>query len=84
MSRRRPASFAELAEIVEEIPAAVRMTRRARGLNLREAAASSGVSFNALSRIERGGDCSLSNLRALLAWLDLSQPAAEAPVEEAP
>jgi ribosome-binding protein aMBF1 (putative translation factor) len=72
VSRKRPASFAELVEIVDEIPAAVKTTRRARGLNLREAAEQSGVSFNALSRIERGGDCSLANLRALLVWLDQS------------
>jgi predicted transcriptional regulator len=71
MSRRRPASFAELVEIIDQLPAAVKLARRSRRLNLREAAEQSGVSFNTLSRIERGcGNCSLANLRSLLVWMD--------------
>lgn len=67
---RGQASYGEAADMLGELPTAVRVTRRARQLDLREAADQSGVSFNAIQRVEHGKDCSLSNAIKLLRWLD--------------
>lgn len=66
----RPPSFAEVAATLVDLPVALRIVRQSRQLTLRDVEAQSGVSFNALSRLERGRDCSLSNARAVLLWLD--------------
>lgn len=47
----------------------LKATRAARGLNLREAAEQSGVSFNTIARIERGKDCTHGHALALQAWI---------------
>jgi ribosome-binding protein aMBF1 (putative translation factor) len=66
-------SYTELIEILQSLPLLVRETRRARGLNLRDAADEIGFSFNTLSRFERGQhDLQLSNVVMLLRWLDSS------------
>ena len=65
----RPRGFLELVEVIDQMPATLRMVRRMRGMSLREAAEKSGVPLNVLSRLERGGEPSVANLRALLIWL---------------
>lgn len=50
----------------------VRDRRKALGLNLRDAAEQIGVSFNSLSRVERGYPPDSPSLIAILAWLGLS------------
>lgn len=72
MPRRRPL-FRDLVQIIDELPTLLRLMRQARGLALRDVAVQSGVSFNALSRIERGQTCDVSTLRLLLIWLDESE-----------
>ncbi|HEU4544468.1 MAG TPA: helix-turn-helix transcriptional regulator [Jiangellaceae bacterium] len=67
---RRQASYGEAADMLAELSTAVRVTRRARRLDLRQTAEKSGVSFTTIGRIERGEDCSLSNAIKLLRWLD--------------
>ncbi len=62
--------FAEAADLIEKLPALVRERRQALGVSLREAAEWTGVSFNTLSRIERGGSASAENVVRLLRWLD--------------
>jgi ribosome-binding protein aMBF1 (putative translation factor) len=68
----RPVSFAEVIEVLDDLPALLRGARRQRGgLSLRQAAQESGVSLNTLWRIERGvGNIAVTNARALLVWLD--------------
>lgn len=76
MGSRSP-SFAAVAGALGDLPAALRIMRQSRRLSLREVADQCGVSFNALSRLERGGDCSLDNAKAILLWLDTSPTATE-------
>lgn len=66
---RRPASIAEVIEVLDDLPVMLRTARRMRGLSLRAVADECGISFNALSRHERGRDLTLANARALLVWL---------------
>lgn len=71
MPKRSPL-FRDLVEVIDDLPALLRLMRRARGLALRDVAKQTGVSFSALSRIERGGDTTVFSLRRLLIWLDES------------
>jgi len=65
------ASYTELVGILQTLPLRARETRRARGMNLREAAGKIGLSFNTLSRFERGAnDLQLSNAILVLQWLE--------------
>jgi len=66
----KPTSFREMVEVIDGLPTVLRMARRMRGLSLRGVAEESGISFNSLSRCERGGEMSTTNLRRLLVWLD--------------
>lgn len=50
---------------------ALRNRRRKRGLSLRDVEAESGVSFNTLSRIERGFVPDLRNYQRVVDWLGL-------------
>lgn len=54
---------------------ALRRERRARRLSLRDLAAEIGVSFNTLSRVERGYWPDLKNYNRIVQWLDI--PSAE-------
>ncbi len=49
----------------------LRATRRQRRLSLRDLADQTGVSFNTLSRVERGHVPDLRNLRRIAEWLDV-------------
>lgn len=53
----------------EALGARLLAERERRGIGLRQAAEETGVSFNTLSRIERGHDCRYSHALAVLAWL---------------
>jgi transcriptional regulator with XRE-family HTH domain len=59
----------EPVEALLTLGADLRRTRAARGLSLRDASAECGVSFNSLSRIERGKDTTLSTAVAVLRWI---------------
>lgn len=67
---QKPTPYAELADIIGNLPLLLREARRARGLALRAAADELGMSFNTVTRIEQGTDCVLSNAVAVLRWLD--------------
>lgn len=54
-----------------ELGSALRNRRRKRGLSLRDVEAESGVSFNTLSRIERGFVPDLRNYQRVVNWLGL-------------
>lgn len=63
--------YTELIEILQSLPLLARETRRARGLNLRKAADEIGLSFNTLSRFERGAnDLQLRNAILVVQWLE--------------
>lgn len=66
----RLTTYAELAAMLDSLPMLLREARRAQHLNLRDAADQIGVSFNSLSRFERGRDMMLGNAIAVLRWLD--------------
>lgn len=53
------------------LAAALRKARRVKQLSLRDLADEIGVSFNTLSRVERGFWPDLKNYRAIVQWLDL-------------
>lgn len=63
-------SYAELAEVIANLPMLLREARRVRRLSIRAAAREIGMSFSTVTRIENGGDCALSNAGAVLRWLD--------------
>lgn len=62
-------SYAELADLVENLPLIVLENRRRRQISLREAARELGVSFSTISRVERGEDFNTRILPDLLRWL---------------
>lgn len=61
--------FKLVAQVVEDLPRLVRETRERRGLSVRRAAAEARVSSTNLIRYERGGDCQVGTVLALLRWL---------------
>jgi transcriptional regulator with XRE-family HTH domain len=63
-------SFLELADVLADIPAMVKTTRRARHLSLRAAAGQMGMAHSALANVERGGNYSIQGLKTILEWLD--------------
>lgn len=54
---------------IEELGALIRKRREDRGMNLREVAEDADVSFNTLSRVERGHVPDLRSFRKLVAWV---------------
>lgn len=70
MSLDRPTPYAELAEVIGNLPLLLREARRARGLSQRAAAREMGISFATVSRFERGDDGMVSNAVAIMRWLD--------------
>jgi transcriptional regulator with XRE-family HTH domain len=67
--KKRPSPYDILVKAIDELPTLVKHTRDRKGIALRDAAEESGVSFNALSRIERWTPPSVENLRKLLVWM---------------
>lgn len=66
---RRVARYSDLSAMCAEIPMALRVTRRIRGLTLRAAAVEIGISSATISRIESGQGYTVGHLRAVLRWL---------------
>lgn len=56
-------------EIQPALGETLRTERRRRSMSLRDLAREIGVSFNALSRIERGNAPGLANYQRIVAWL---------------
>src|ERR1017187_1613674 len=54
-----------------QLGALLKATRRARRLTLRDLADQIGVSFNTLSRVERGHLPDLGNFQRIVDWLDV-------------
>lgn len=69
MSRERPTSYAELADLLESLPFLVAETRRRKGLSIRAAAKELGCSFSTVLRIESGEDYNSRLLPDLLRWI---------------
>lgn len=78
MSTGALTTYSELADVLQLLPVLVREKRRLRGLSLRQAAKEIGVSFNTVTRFERGEDAVMSTVVAVFRWLD-QPPTVEAP-----
>jgi transcriptional regulator with XRE-family HTH domain len=64
-------TYAELSQVLADLPVILREGRRARRLSQRAAAAQIGCSFSTISRAEQGDDgMALSTAKAILRWLD--------------
>jgi transcriptional regulator with XRE-family HTH domain len=57
---------------IQELGLLIREKRQKEGLSLRDAAHLAEVSFNTLSRVERGHIPDVGNLKSIVAWLGLS------------
>jgi transcriptional regulator with XRE-family HTH domain len=68
--RKEPTPFAELAQIIENLPVIVLNARRAKRLSQRALARQAGMSFSTVSRIENGEEMSTVSLAAILGWLN--------------
>ena len=66
---RKGAQLPEEPLQIEQLGALVAGRREKDGLNLREAAELAGVSFNTLSRVERGHTPDLNSFRKIVDWL---------------
>jgi ribosome-binding protein aMBF1 (putative translation factor) len=66
-------TYAEMAEVVKNLPSMVREKRRERGLPQWEMAAEMGINVSSVNRLERGRGVSLPTLVAILGWLGTSQ-----------
>lgn len=64
-------AYSELADVLRLLPLLLREARRARRLSVRAAASELGMSFSTVSRMEAGEDCVMSNVVAVLRWLDV-------------
>ena len=75
MSTGALTTYAELAEIVDNLPMLIREKRRRCGLSLRQAAAEIGCSFTTVTRFEQADAGWNGRLLAdLLRWLDAPTP----------
>ena len=63
-------SFADLAQVISDLPVIVRAARRMRRLSVRALADEVGVSPMTISRVENGREAEGPTLRLLLLWLD--------------
>jgi transcriptional regulator with XRE-family HTH domain len=65
----RLTTYVQMVQVLDDLPVLVVNARRAHALSLRAAAQESGVSFNALRRIEHGGNTDVASARLILLWL---------------
>lgn len=76
MSNSQMTTYAELADVLEALPATVREVRRMRRLSLRTAASQIGISFSTLdrfeSRVKRDVGIQLEPVIHIMRWLDSS------------
>lgn len=71
-------SYSRILEALDELPTAVRVARRMRGLSLRQAAEEMGIAFVNIDRFEaRKTGYNSATLRAILVWLDRQSAPAE-------
>lgn len=64
-------AYREAADRLEELPVAIRVARRMRGLDYRDAAEAAGVSTSAFYNLETGKrSVSMKSAIKLLRWLD--------------
>lgn len=73
-----------MPEPISQLGVRLKARRRERRLSLRDLADETGVSFNTLSRVERGHVPDLKNFRRIVDWLDIPPETFFAPDEEAP
>jgi ribosome-binding protein aMBF1 (putative translation factor) len=66
---RRPTPYLELAAALDDLPAAVRTARRARGLTLQQAGQRAGVAPSTIAHVETGRACTTTTAGRLLTWL---------------
>jgi transcriptional regulator with XRE-family HTH domain len=60
-----------MPELTSNLGATLRTRRREQGLSLRDLADATGVSFNTLSRVERGHMPDLRNFQRIVDWLEV-------------
>lgn len=60
-----------MPEHISSLGAVLKARRREKRLSLRDLADETGVSFNTLSRVERGHIPDLKNFERIIAWLDV-------------
>ncbi len=63
-------SFADLAQVISDLPVIVRAARRMRRLSMRSLADEVGVSHSTIYRVENGQEIAGPTVRLLLLWLD--------------
>lgn len=70
--------YAEIIDVIENLPLIVREARRARGISLRQASEEIGISFSTLSRFEGRTEkvvgIQLEPVLLILDWLDQTEP----------
>lgn len=66
--------YAELAEVLANLPLLVRERRRQERLSIRAAAEQIGISFSTIHRMEHGDDMNEASLAAVLRWLAREEP----------
>jgi hypothetical protein len=69
MKTARPASYEDIAAVLDSLPMLVREKRRREQLSVRAAVKQLGFSFSTLHRFERGEDCVLSNVVLMIRWV---------------
>lgn len=67
-------SYAELADVLANLPLLLHEKRRSEGLSMRATAAALGMSLATVARMESGADCVMSNATKVLHWLNGGVP----------
>ena len=62
-------TYAELVEVLDDLPLLIRHQRRRTGQSIRAAAKDAGVSFSTLSRWENGKTGPAAQVARILKWL---------------
>jgi len=73
-----------MTEPLSQLGVRLKARRREKRLSLRDLADQTGVSFNTLSRVERGHVPDLKNFRRIVDWLEIPPETFFAPDEAAP
>ena len=66
---RQSDQTADVLAALDGLGVALRVVRIMRGVSLRQVARDTGLSASTVMRIEQGDDCTVSNARAVLAWI---------------
>ncbi len=65
-------TYAQFVQLLEDLPAVIRHTRRQRAVAMRAAAEEAGVPHTTIARAENGQHIHTKSLVALLKWCDLT------------